>query len=124
MIEIKNRFTGALIRSVAAESLQDANLRGANLQDANLEGAYLRGANLQGANLQGANLEGAIKIGMFCKWSHGITDGLIHIGCEKRSAEDWEKFLASDEVLTTPRNTEEFKQIARVIRSYIAYLSE
>ena len=58
-----------------------------------------------------------------CKWSHGITGGLIHIGCEKRSIEDWDKFFASDEVITTERNTSEFKQIQAVYEAYKAYLN-
>jgi hypothetical protein len=74
MIEIKNRFTGALIyKSETAETIRaavveaisaranlaGANLAGANLADANLAGANLADANLAGANLAGANLAGA-----------------------------------------------------------------
>lgn len=87
------------------------------------EGADLSGANLSGADLKGADLRGAKKIPMYCKWNHGITDGLIHIGCEKRSVEDWGFFLSNDEVISTKRNTPEFKQIEAVIRGYIAYLN-
>ena len=94
----------------------------ANLRVGNLRLADLRGADLQRADLQGANLEGAIKIPFFCKWSHGITDGLIHIGCEKRSIDEWKEFLNSNEVIKTPRDSDEFKQIVRVIKAYIAYL--
>ena len=99
-----------------------ANLEGADLVCADLEGANLEGANLRGANLRGANLRGAIKIPIHCKWSHGITDGLIHVGCEKRSVEQWKMFIESDEVITTPRDSDEFKQIVRVIKAYMAYL--
>ena len=84
--------------------------------------ANLRGADLERADLRGADLEGAIKIPIYCKWSHGITDGLIHIGCEKRSLEEWKKFIESNEVIQTPRDSDEFKQIVRVIKAYIAYL--
>ena len=69
MIEIKNRYTGAVIyvakdatdvRSAVEAARRDgANLRGANLRGANLHGADLRRANLRGANLRGANLHGA-----------------------------------------------------------------
>ena len=59
---------------------------------------------------------------MHCKWSHGITDGLIHIGCEKRSIEEWDAFFASSEVITTERGTDEFKQIEAVYNAYKAYL--
>ena len=65
-IEIKNRYTDAIILHGEYESIKDcleknrganlegAYLRGANLGDAYLEGAYLRGAYLGGANLGGA----------------------------------------------------------------------
>ena len=69
MIEIKNRYTGAVIYTSATatevsvalmEAVKaDANLRGAYLRDANLEGANLRDANLRDANLGGAYLRGA-----------------------------------------------------------------
>jgi hypothetical protein len=84
MIQIKHRYTGDVIKEVAAASLvnvdlratnlraadlQDANLLGANLRGADLRGAYLRDAylryadlrdaNLQDTNLQGANLKQA-----------------------------------------------------------------
>jgi hypothetical protein len=59
MIEIKNRYTGSVIRTVDAEDLYGANLYGANLYGANLSGANLYGANLSGANLSGANLSDA-----------------------------------------------------------------
>ena len=56
--EIKNRFTGVVIRSGEGE-LRDADLQGADLRDANLWDADLQGADLRDANLQGANLQGA-----------------------------------------------------------------
>lgn len=94
----------------------------ANLSRADLIGAYLRGANLSRADLRGADLSGAIKMPIHCKWYHGITDGIIHIGCEKRTIKDWDKFFASDEVITTERNTDEFKQIEAVYNAYKAYI--
>jgi len=60
---------------------------------------------------------------MYCKWSHGIIDGKIKIGCKVKTIEEWEAFLNSDEVIETPRNTPEFKQIEAVIRAHIAYLT-
>ena len=84
--------------------------------------ADLRDADLRRSNLSGANLIGAIKMSIHCKWSHGITDGMIHIGCEKRNIEDWDNFFASDEVITTERNTDEFKQIEAVYNAYKAYI--
>ena len=107
-------------------NLEGAGLRGADLIGANLEGADLRGANLIGANLEDAdlidaNLEGAIKIPMHCRWSFGITEGLIHIGCEKRSIEQWDVFFASTDVITTSRDTQKFKQIEAVYKGLRAY---
>ena len=105
--------------------LGDADLRGADLGGADLRGAYLEGADLEDADLRGAkNLDKTIKLPMYCKWSHGITDGnLIHIGCEKRTIEEWDKFFNSDEKLSTERGTEQFKQIQAVYEAYKAYLT-
>ena len=90
-IEIKNRFSGAVLFGVEAESwrvaveiavkqganlggadLRGADLRGANLGGANLGGAKLWGANLGGANLGGAKLWGAKVLGIA---SVGYIDG-------------------------------------------------
>ena len=124
-MEIKN-INGTVIYSdeseTIKETLENAVKKDANLEGANLIDAYLEGAYLIGANLEGANLEGAQKIPIFCKWSNGITNGLIHIGCEKRSVEDWKMFLNSNEEIETKRDTREFKQIKAVISAYIAYL--
>ena len=129
MATIKNRFTSEVmftstnenqtLREFVLELIESKN----NLSRADLSGANLSGANLYGANLYGANLSGVIKMPITCKWSHGITGGLIHIGCEKRNIEDWDKFFASDEVITTERNTPEFKQIQAVYEAYKAYLN-
>ncbi len=68
MIEIKHRYTGAVICTGktywgACEknkaNLSEANLYVANLRGANLSGANLRGANLYGVDLSGANLSEA-----------------------------------------------------------------
>jgi hypothetical protein len=99
-----------------------ANLIGACLRGADLSGADLSSADLRGTDLRGTELEECIKIPMYCRWSHGVTDGMIHIGCEKRTIEEWDKFFASDKVLQTPRGTEEFKQIEAVYLAYKAYL--
>ena len=113
-------LTGA---NLTGANLKDADLTGAYLTGADLTGAYLTGANLTGADLTGANLTGAIKLPIYCRWSHGITDKLIHIGCEKRSIEDWDIFFNSNQVIQTPRNTEEFKKIQAVYLAYRAYLT-
>ena len=74
------------------------------------------------ADLSGADLSGANKLPMYCKWTHGITDGLIHIGCEKRSIEEWDIFFESEEIIETPRNNDDFIQIQAVYNAYKAYL--
>jgi hypothetical protein len=64
MIEIRNRWTNAVLyRSETAKTVREALVEAvsarANLAGANLAGAYLAGANLAGANLADANLAGA-----------------------------------------------------------------
>jgi hypothetical protein len=60
MIEIKNRWTNAVIfRDENADNLYGADLYGADLSSADLSSADLSSANLRSANLFGANLYGA-----------------------------------------------------------------
>ncbi len=59
MIEIKHRYTQAILKTVDAETLRSADLRGADLRGADLSGAYLIGSYLSGADLNGAYLRGA-----------------------------------------------------------------
>jgi hypothetical protein len=118
-IEIKNRFTRNVIFTYESEkegTIKDA-VKEAVKNDTNLRGAYLRGADLSYADLSGAN-----KIPINCKWTHGITDGMIHIGCEKRTIKEWDAFFASNDEIETPRNTYKFKQIQAVYNAYKAYL--
>ncbi|MDD5392435.1 MAG: pentapeptide repeat-containing protein, partial [Thiothrix sp.] len=62
-IEIKHRFTLAVIFSTEATSVKDAVViaanEGADLSRADLSGADLSGADLSGADLSGADLSGA-----------------------------------------------------------------
>jgi len=116
--------------SLNGASLNGASLDGAYLDGASLNGASLDGASLDGASLDGASLDGAknldktVKLPMYCKWTHGITNGnLIHIGCEKRNIEEWDLFFASDKIILTERNTPEFKQIQAVYEAYKSYLN-
>jgi len=111
--------------NLRSANLSNADLRSANLRSANLSNAYLMSANLWNANLWNAdNIEKAKGIPMYCKWSHGITNNnLIHIGCEKRTIEEWDDFFESTEVLTTDRDTPEFRQIQAVYEGYKAYLT-
>ena len=128
-IEIKNRFTQSVIftyelekEATIKDAIKEAVKRDANLSDAYLSGANLSDANLSDANLSGADLRGANKIPIYCKWSHGITEGKIHIGCEKRTIDEWDVFFASNDEIETPRNRDEFKQIEAVYNAYKAYL--
>src|SRR5579859_1428326 len=62
-IEIKNRFTGAVLWVGEAQTMREALVKaaaaGAYLADANLADAYLADAYLAGADLAGADLAGA-----------------------------------------------------------------
>ena len=115
--EIKNRWTdevlftyevpegmeSGMIARYAVEAaiaeganLRGANLEGANLRGANLEGANLEGVNLRGANLRGANLEGAKNSPLVINglnWDVQINGtGMMRIGCQNHSIEDWKSF--------------------------------
>ena len=89
---------GANLRGANLEgaNLRGANLRGANLWGANLEGANLEDANLRGANLEGANLEDAKNSPLVInglKWTVYISGtGMMRIGCQNHSVEDWKSF--------------------------------
>ena len=115
--EIKNRWTGEVLftyeapedmesgmiarHAVETAIAEGADLRGANLEGANLRGANLRGANLWGANLRGADLRGAdlrdsknapiIITGLLWAVYIGGT-GMMRIGCQNHSIEDWKSF--------------------------------
>jgi hypothetical protein len=104
--------------------LRNADLENADLRNADLEDANLENADLRNADLEDANLDKTIKIPIYCKWWHGITNSnLIHIGCEKRTIAEWDLFFNSDEKLSTERETQEFKQIQAVFEAYKAYLN-
>lgn len=118
-IEVANRFTRDLIFTY--ESEEKATIKDA-IEEAAKRNTNLSGADLSDANLSGANLSGAEKISIHCKWTHGITDGMVHIGCKKRTIEEWDAFFASNDEIETPRNTDEFKQIEAVYNAYKAYL--
>ncbi len=87
-------------------NLRGANLRGADLRGADLENADLRGADLRGANLRGANLYCA---NLYCASLYGAKNsplvirglnwgvqingvGMMRIGCQNHSIEDWKSF--------------------------------
>ena len=102
-------------------NLYGANLESADLRSANLYGANLYGANLESANLYGASLENAL-LPIYCKWSFGIVDDKIRIGCKQKTIEDWDAFFKSNEVYDTPRNTGEFNRIYATYKALKEYL--
>jgi len=103
-------------------SLRSANLSSADLSLANLYSANLSLANLSSANLSSAQNKETANMPLFCKWSFSILGDKIQIGCEKRTIEQWDDFFASEEVLSTKRNTEQFKQIEVIYNACKAYL--
>jgi len=110
--------------NLSNSNLSYSDLRGSDLSNSDLRRSNLRGSDLSGSNLSNSNLSNSEKVPIFCKWSHGITNGnLIHVGCKKRTIEEWDKFFSSDEKLITERNTPEFKQIEAVYLAYKAYLT-
>lgn len=117
-IEIKS-ILGNVIFTYEAENatIKDA-IQNAILQKTKLSGADLRGDDLSGAK----NIETAY-IPLFCKWNYSILGDKIQIGCKKRTIEEWDSFFASDEVLSTKRGTEKFKQIEAIYLACKAYLT-
>ena len=77
--------------------LRGADLLGADLEGANLLGANLRGADLRGADLCGANLRGAKNSPLVINglnWGVQINGtGMMRIGCQNHSIEDWKSFI-------------------------------
>jgi hypothetical protein len=103
--------------------LRSANLYSANLSSANLSSADLRSANLRSADLRSADNKDTAYLPIFCKWDHSIIGNRIQIGCKSKTIEEWDSFFASDEIYSTVRNTEDFKQIQAVYEAYKAYLT-
>src|SRR5579883_1063709 len=62
MIEIKDRRTGKVIKTIDADKLMGVDLLKADLRNADLNGANLNGANLKHVNLSHADLFGALLI--------------------------------------------------------------
>ncbi len=114
--------------NLRSADLRSANLRSANLESANLRSANLRSANLRSANLYSANLYSAENkenayLPIFCIWNHSVIGSKIQIGCKEKTIEEWDLFFASDEIYSTERNTEDFKQIQATYEAYKAYLT-
>ena len=126
-IEIKNIYGEVLFtyeneNATIKEALEQAVKENAKLENANLYNAKLENAKLENADLYNADLYNA-ELPIFCKWSHSIKNDKIKIGCKKKTIEEWDIFFASDEVYTTERNTQDFKQIQAVYEAYKSYLT-
>ena len=75
MIQIKNRFTGNVLKEVDAANLRGANLRGAKLRASGLCAADLRSADLRDADVRDANLRGAdLRYADLCDADLGYAD--------------------------------------------------
>ena len=100
-------------------------LRNSDLRNSDFRNSILTNSDLSNSDLSNSeNLDKTTKLPIYCKWSHGITNGnLIHIGCEKRTIEEWDEFFNSEEELSTERGTEQFKQIQAVYEANKAYLT-
>ncbi len=98
MIDLLNRWTGAILRhsetaNTIAEALAEARAAGANLSD-----AKLRGANLRGANLSDANLSDAKQFVLRIQGSrHEINsiDEEVRIGCQRMPIARWLETFAA-----------------------------
>ena len=114
--------------NLRSADLRSANLRSADLRSANLSSADLSSADLRSANLSSANLSSAKNkenafLPLFCRWSFSILGNKIKIGCKTKNIEEWDSFFASNEIYSTPRNTEDFKQIQAIYLACKAYLT-
>ena len=109
--------------NLSLADLSLANLSLANLSSADLHSADLRLANLYSANLSLAENKENAYLPLYCKWNYSILGDKIQIGCEGRTIEQWDLFFASEEVLSTQRNTDDFKQIQAVYEACKAYLT-
>jgi hypothetical protein len=106
-IEIKNRYTGAVIFSHTQENnsikstVEMAVDLGASLNRTDL-GASLNGADLTSADLTGASLNGArldcvgnmreIFTLQLDTWRIGFTKTTLQIGCQRHSIDEWRSF--------------------------------
>ena len=117
---IKNAVEQAVKEKV---SLRSADLRSADLRSADLRSADLYSADLYSANLRSVKNKEEASLPIYCKWSHSVIGDKIQIGCKTKTIEEWDSFFVSDEVYSTERNTDDFKQIQAVYESYKAYIN-
>ena len=132
-IEIKSIFgkvlftyesENATIKDAVEKAVKEkVSLMYADLSSADLSSADLRLADLYSADLRSAKNKETAYLPLFCKWAFTILGDKIQIGCKEKTIEEWDLFFASDEVYSTDRNTEDFKQIEAVYLACKAYLT-
>ena len=121
MIQIKNRYSGAVIKEVTSLSnsnlsysnLSNSDLRGSNLSYSNLRGNNLRGSDLRDSNLsnsdlsysnlsnsdlRGSNLRNIIGNGKEVKslqigtYMVSYHKDILNIGCQSHTLDRWISF--------------------------------
>ncbi len=107
----------------SSADLSCANLLSANLRSADLRCADLSCADLHSANLRSAKNKETAYLPIFCKWNYSVIGDKIQIGCKEKTIDEWDNFFASDEVYSTERNTDDFKQIQATYEAHKAYLT-
>ena len=95
--EIKNRWTDeVLFTCEVPEGMESGMIARHAVETAIAENANLWGANLHGANLRGADLRGAKNSPLVINglnWDVYISGtGMMRIGCQNHSIEDWKSF--------------------------------
>ena len=115
-IQIKSVLGKVLFELEKENNTIKETLEQAVKENANLEYANLRNANLRNAK----NKKNAI-LPIFCKWSYGIKEDLIVIGCKQKTIKEWDIWFNSNEEYSTRRNTDDFKQIEAVYNSLKSY---
>ena len=126
-IEIKSIFGKVLFtyekeNATIKDAVEQAVKEKVSLNYANLSSANLESANLYSANLRSALNKETAYLPIFCKWSFSIAGEKIQIGCKTKTIEEWDLFFASNEVYSTERNTDDFKQIQAVYNGLKSYL--
>jgi uncharacterized protein YjbI with pentapeptide repeats len=105
--------------------LTHSTFKGSNLTQCRFYLTILDFCDLTGANLKGCNLVNSskqeTKLPLQCKWEFGIKGDEIFVGCQSKTALEWEEWLESEKIFLTLRDDEEFKNIRACIIAAIAY---
>ncbi len=124
-------YTSLYHTSFSHSNLSESNFSKASINQVSFYQAFLSSSifddtrflesSFVGTDLEDAKTDFAVNFPMFCNERHGISGKLIQIGETKKSAEEWEKFLAEDNFRFFSRNK---KQLEAVLKAYIAYMKE